>query len=134
TRRGVGAGHSTPGGSAMRLDSVRSLKQQLLTSVVDPFANTANLVGPTAAVASAASHRVSRMVGEAASFGIGARTFAPMPQVHRSVALGHAPHGRTYRLAIRLQRAALRQSDMVARLVKEARGEVDVKVVGRIDK
>jgi hypothetical protein len=118
----------------MRLDSVRSLKQQLIASVVDPFASTANLVGPAAAVASAASRRVARMVGEDASFGIGARPFDTMPQIHRSVALGIAPYGRAYRLAIRLQRAALRQSDMVARLVQQARGEVDMKVVGRIDK
>jgi len=45
-----------------------------------------------------------------------------------------APHGRGYRLAIRLQRAALRESPIVEHLRKQAKGEVDIRMVGRIDK
>jgi hypothetical protein len=37
-------------------------------------------------------------------------------------------------LAVRLQRAALRGSTLVEHLVQEARGEVDLRMVGRIDK
>jgi hypothetical protein len=45
-----------------------------------------------------------------------------------------APYGREYRLAIRLQRAALKDSPLVEQLTKRARGEVDIRMVGRIDK
>ena len=49
-------------------------------------------------------------------------------------ALGVAPHGKEYRLAIRLQRVALRDSPIVDHLKSEAKGEVDIRMVGRIDK
>jgi hypothetical protein len=118
----------------MRLDSIRGLKQELLAEVVDPFASEANRVSGVAASAAAATRTIARMVGDGATFGIGARPFATLPQVHRSVALGIAPHAREYRLAIRLQRAALRHSPMVEHLTRRARGEVDVRMVGRVDK
>ncbi|CAN5764976.1 hypothetical protein BH24ACI5_BH24ACI5_20390 [soil metagenome] len=50
------------------------------------------------------------------------------------MALGVAPRGREYRIAIRLQRAALRDSALVEHVTKKANGEVDVRLVGRIDK
>jgi hypothetical protein len=117
----------------MRLDSARSLKQQLIGTVVEPFASDVNRLGGTGARAVAASLNVSGMMG-GASLAIGARPFDTLPQVQRSVALGVAPYGRGFRLAIRIQRAALRGSPMVEHFTRQARGEVDVRIVGRIDK
>jgi hypothetical protein len=45
-----------------------------------------------------------------------------------------APHGKCYRLAVRLQRPALRHSAIVEHLTRRARGEVDVRLIGRVDK
>jgi hypothetical protein len=118
----------------MRLESVRDLKRQLLDKVVDPFAAEANRVGPVKAHASAAAVAVGGMMGDEGTFGIGARPFDSMPQMHRSLAIGVSPHRGEYRLAIRLQRSGLRNSPLVERLTREARGEVDVRHVGRIDK
>lgn len=119
----------------MHLDSAQSLKQQLMGSLVTPFATRADAVaraGPRAITASAAVHS---MLGAAASFGIGAGPLEKTSGVHRSIALGVAPHGRNeFRLAVRLQRSALRNSDLVERIRKEAKGEVDLRIVGRIDK
>jgi hypothetical protein len=58
----------------------------------------------------------------------------PSPRLNRSVALGVAPKGREYHLAVRVQRTAHLASPVVHRIVQRARGEVDVRVVGRIDK
>jgi hypothetical protein len=118
----------------MRLDSAQALKQQLLTRIVEPFALEANKVGSAGPRAVAAALSVHGMMGTEASFGIGARRFESMPQVQRSVALGVAPHAKGFRLAIRIQRPALRHSPMVEHFTKQARGEVDLRVVGRIDK
>ncbi|HEX6973091.1 MAG TPA: hypothetical protein VF147_01755 [Vicinamibacterales bacterium] len=118
----------------MRLDSAQSLKQQLLADIVEPFAVDANKVGSAGARAVAASLNVRAMMGEAVSFGVGARPFTTLPQVQRSIALGVAPHAQGYRLAIRVQRPSLRNSPMVEHFTKQARGEVDLRVVGRIDK
>jgi hypothetical protein len=118
----------------MRLDSAQSLKQELLSNIVDPFALDANKVGSSGARAFAASINVRAMMGEAESFGVGARRFATLPQVQRSVALGVAPQATGYKLAIRIQRATLRHSPMVEHFTRQARGEVDVRIVGRIDK
>lgn len=118
----------------MRLDSAQALKQQLLSDIVEPFAIEANKVGSPGPRAVAAALHVRGMTGETASFGIGARRFETLPQVQRSIALGVAPHAKGFRLAIRIQRAALRNSPMVEHFTKQARGEVDMRIVGRIDK
>ena len=49
-------------------------------------------------------------------FGIAAKPVDTVPEVQRSLALGMAPHGKEYRLAIRLQRVALRDSPIVDHL------------------
>ncbi|HVL68111.1 MAG TPA: hypothetical protein VM364_12680 [Vicinamibacterales bacterium] len=118
----------------MRLDSARGLKQQLLQDVIDPFTEQANLLRTEGVAAVAAAMRVRGMAGDPSSFGIGAKRTATLPQVQRSIALGVAPKGPEYRLAVRVQRAALRDSPLVERVTREARGEVDVQLVGRIDK
>jgi hypothetical protein len=118
----------------MRLDSAQALKQQLLNDIVDPFTLEASRVGSAGARAVAASATLRGMVGEEATFGVGARRFDTVPQVHRSIALGVAPNAEGFRLAIRIQRASLRNSPMVDHFTRQAKGEVDVRIVGRIDK
>jgi hypothetical protein len=118
----------------VRLDSAQNLKRRLLDTVVDPFTADANRVGSLGARAVAATAAVRGMVGDVATFGMGARRSDTVPQVQRSIALGVAPHSTGYRLAIRVQRASLCNSPMVEHFTKQAKGEVDVRVVGRIDK
>ena len=90
----------------MRLDSARGLKQQLLQDVIDPFTEQANLLRTEGVAAVAAAMRVRGMAGDPSSFGIGAKRTATLPQVQRSIALGVAPKGPEYRLAVRAQRRA----------------------------
>ena len=94
----------------MRLESARSLKTQLLSEVVEPLA------------------------ADPLRSGIGARSLASVPRVQRSLALGVAPHGKGFRLAVRVQRAALRHGALLEQLTKAAKGEIDIRVVGRIEK
>lgn len=96
----------------MQLDSVRELKQLLPAQLHKSFAakgaagNTASL-----AVASAAASR---------------RTAA-------SYFLGITASGKkSYRLAVRLQDRALQKSDLVDQITAKAKGEVDIRYVGRI--
>ena len=109
----------------MRLESVRDLKQQLLDEVILPAAERA-------AAAGAAGPGGEEQTPEV--FGIGARPFDTVPRVHRSVALGVARRNRDYRLAIRVQRPMLMAAPLLERLVRTARGEADVRLIGRIDK
>jgi hypothetical protein len=109
----------------MRLESVRDLKQQLLNEVILP------------AAARATAARAAGRGGDErtpAVFGIGARPFDTVPRIHRSVALGVARRNRDYRLAIRVQRPMLMAAPLLERLVRTARGEADVRLIGRIDK
>lgn len=115
----------------MRLDSARSLKQELLNEVVAPMAVMADRVRAAGVTA------VERAIGPSLRgvFALSARSLASIPDVQRSVALGVAPSGKgQYRLAIRVQRPALMASDMVQRLVERAKGEADVRMIGRLDK
>jgi hypothetical protein len=93
----------------MRLESAQELKQQLLQDVIVPFT-------------------------KAEAFAVGARPLDTVPRVHRSLAIGVAPHNGEFRIAIRLQRLSLVDSPVVERLTREASGEIDVRVIGRIDK
>ena len=117
----------------MRLESAQGLKQQLLKEVVEPFVTWANRLGgrktsgpPTLATPSIAA--------EAVAFGVGARPFDMLPKIPRSVALGVARHQGEYKLAVRIQRPSLAESPLVDHLTRHAKGEVDVRVIGRIDK
>ena len=114
----------------MRLESAQDLKSQLLKEFVTPIVVRA----AGARVAGALAAAPPGMEIEASLLGMGARSSASVPEVQRSLALGVAPHGKEYRLAIRLQRVALRNSAIVDHLTTQAKGEVDVRMVGRIDK
>jgi len=96
----------------MRLESVRELKRSLPAQLHKTFAARA-AAGETSslAVASAASLR-----RETPSYFLGIS----------------ARRKKDYRLAVRLQDRALERSDLVDRIAARARGEVDVRYVGRI--
>lgn len=93
----------------MQLDSAQGLKQQLLQDLIVPFAASE-------------------------PFAVGARPLDTVPRPPRSIAVGVAPHNGEYRLAIRLQRPSLVDSPIVDQLTREAKGEVDIRLIGRIDK
>jgi len=118
----------------MRLESVQGLKRQLLHAIVDPIARRGTSVRRMGARALEVSLRVPGLGLDPSLSGIGAKPVETLPEVQRSLALGVAPHGKEFRLAIRLQRVALRDSPIVDHLKSEAKGEVDIRMVGRIDK
>lgn len=116
----------------MRLQSARDLKSELLGTIVEPIARVTAQRATTARAV--ASPLVANMVLETLG-GMGARPITTVPTVHRSLALGVAWGGpQDYRLAVRLQRASLVGSRVVEELTRQARGEVDVRMVGRVDK
>ena len=97
----------------MRLESVQGLKLQLLHAIVDPIARRGTTVRRAGARALEVTLRVPGLAIDPSFFGIGAKPVDTVPEVQRSLALGVAPHGKEYRLAIRLQRVALRDSPIV---------------------
>jgi hypothetical protein len=118
----------------MRLESARGLKQELLEEVIAPFTARTNLVRDAGIRALVRAMAAEGHEADAARFAIGAQRLGAVPQIQRTMALGVATRGRQYRLAVRLQRAALSESPLMEQVVKKARGEVDVRLVGRIDK
>jgi hypothetical protein len=95
----------------MRLDSVRELKQSLPTQLNKTFA-----------VRGAAGKTANLAVASAASLKRGTPSYF----------LGVTARGKNYRLAVRLQDRALEKSELVNRIAARAKGEVDVRYVGRI--
>src|SRR2546425_7784730 len=96
----------------MRLDSVRELKQSLPAQLNKTFA-----------VRAAAGGTASLAVASAASLKRGA------PSYFLGVS---ARDKKSYRLAVRLQDRALEKSELVDRIAARAKGEEDVRYVGRI--
>lgn len=96
----------------MKLDSVRELKARLTTSL------TEDLLHPQSTL---------RIMSLAAQ---------PMENLavpHRSIALGVAPAGdKGYKLAVRVQRRSMLDSPQIEKIQRTARGEVDVRYVGRV--
>jgi len=96
----------------MKLDSVRELKQSLPQHLHETFA-----------VRAAAGRTTSLAVSRAAAL----EREAP------SYFLGVSASGRKdYRLALRLQDRALEKSELVEQCRQKARGEIDVRYVGRV--
>ena len=97
----------------MKLDSARELKQtitaRLLSQIETTIATRSSFGRPTVPLR---------------------RATEPPP----SLALGVAPSGRGYRLAVRVQKRAFQQSRELDFITKRARGEVDLRYVGRISK
>lgn len=99
----------------MKLDSARNLKLSLASSVVDTIARNAARAPHVMAVA--------------------AQPVAAIDTTYRTLAVGIAPHSKSqYRIAVRVQRRALLEGPQVDRIRKAARGEVDVRYVGKIVK
>jgi hypothetical protein len=96
----------------MRLDSVRELKQSLPAHLNKTFAVRA-AAGETANLAVASAAALNRKT----------------PSYFLGVSAGGE---KNYRLAVRLQDRALEKSELVDRIVVRAKGEVDVRYVGRI--
>lgn len=95
----------------MRLDSVRELKAALRKSLVAPLTQTAAMRRSLAVAA------------------------GPVDATHRTVALGIAPKAPgDYRLAVRVQRPELTSSSVVDAITSHAKGEVDVRYIGRVVK
>ena len=97
----------------MKLDSARELKQtitaRLLSQIETTIATRSSFGRPTVPLR---------------------RATEPPP----SLALGVAPSGRGYRLAVRVQKRAFQQSRELDFITKRARGELDLRYVGRISK
>lgn len=105
----------------MKIDSVRELKQDLLNSFLR------GMDSPITAMAmNVLSSRNSARVGPVEG---------PREAV-RSVALGVSPKGKRgdFKLAIRVQRRELVDSPHVEAMRRQARNEVDVQFVGRLEK
>jgi hypothetical protein len=98
----------------MNLDSVRDLKQTLAARVLPQIAST---------------------ITTRAAFGRAAAPIARADEPPPSFALGVALHGkRGYRLAVRVQKRAFQESSELELITKQAKGEVDVRYVGRVSK
>jgi hypothetical protein len=117
----------------MRLTSAQDLKQLLLDEVVLPFSTAAGS-GRTLGARAAPPPSVAAGLARGSAFGVSARPFTAVPRIQRSVALGVAREGKEYRLAVRVQRPGLMYSPIVEHLTERAKGEADIRLVGRIDK
>jgi hypothetical protein len=119
----------------VKLDSARSLKAELLESMVVPLVANIRAASTTGRAAAAAAAEVRTTLGDDASFGMSARALDASRGVHRTIALGVAPTTKgAFRLAVRVQRSSLLHSEMVERIRAKAKGEVDIRNVGRIEK
>jgi hypothetical protein len=98
----------------MRLDSVREIKARALEQIVEPM-----------------------LMARPQSLGL-AYAAAPLENTRRSTrlfALGVSPAGKgNFKLAIRLQRHSLAARPEIARLTTWAKGEVDARFIGRVQK
>src|SRR5687768_14692537 len=99
----------------MKLDSARELKLQLGPRMLRAVARTAT----------------ARSAGTA----LAAQPLDEVDPTIRSLGIGIAPRARgQYRIAVRVQREAYLDSPHVERIRRAARGEVDVRFIGRIVK
>lgn len=98
----------------MHLESARELKAQLRSRILAPW--TAAAAAPRA-------------------LNLAAQPVAAAARQHRTIALGIAPSGKQdYRLAVRVQRRALEHGPELSRIQALAKGEVDVRYIGRVVK
>jgi hypothetical protein len=97
----------------MKLDSARELKQTISARLLPQIETT---------------------ITARSAFGRAAAPLARATEPPASVALGVAPAGRGYRLAVRVQKRAFQESREVEFITKQAKGEVDLRYVGRVSK
>ena len=98
----------------MNLDSVRELKQALAARVLP---------------------QIETAITARSAFGRAAGPVARAAEPPRTLALGVSPKGKTdFQLAVRVQQRVFEASREVGLIKKQAKGEVDVRYVGRIQK
>lgn len=97
----------------MNLDSARELKLTLSQTILANVATT---------------------IRSRSAFGVASRALSTVDDIPRTLALGIAPRGREFRLAIRVQHRAMENSPEIELMRKRAKGEVDVRYVGRVVK
>jgi hypothetical protein len=97
----------------MNIDSVRELKSLALKQHVKPLTKVSSL----------------------SALGIAARSTRAVDPQPRTLALGIAPKGKgDYSLAVRIQNRTLENSAQVEAIRNQAKGEVDVRYIGRVVK
>lgn len=94
----------------MNLDNARGLKASLLENVTESFAETTAV----------------------RSLGIRSQKSDPGKDAMRTIAIGISGKGKEHQLAIRLQRRSLEDHPLLTKIRKQAKGEVDIKYVGKI--
>lgn len=98
----------------MEISSVRELKTILNSSVLAPLA---------------------KPIATKRTLNVAAQPVAAAAGAHRTIALGIVKAGeRDYKLAVRVQRRALEESAQLEAIQKRAKGEVDVRYIGRVVK
>ncbi len=98
----------------MKLDSVRGLKQSLQATVIK---------------------RLSESDTTRAALGVSAQALSVTGPQAPTIAVGVSARGKDdYALAVRIQKRGLENGKEVEAIRKEARGEVDVRYIGRIQK
>jgi hypothetical protein len=111
----------------MQIDSVRELKLQFTVPL-----------GPAVAADRISAETLGARGGGGVAYrmiNVAAQPLSAVEPVQAYVALGVTNKGKNdYKLAVRVQRRAVQHGAYLARLHKAARGEVDVRYVGRISK
>lgn len=98
----------------MNIDSVRELKAMMVRKHLKPLVTNQKIVSALA---------------------LGARPVGQVDAIQRTIALGVSrKQGQDFRLAVRIQSRALENSAQVEEITKQAKGEADVRYVGRIVK
>jgi hypothetical protein len=102
------------GDATMQIDSARELKALCLKQHVKPLA--------------ASPLKLSALA-------VGARSIAKVDPTQRTIALGIAQKGKgAYHLAVRIQTRALENSPQLEAIRQKAKGEVDIRYIGRVTK
>jgi hypothetical protein len=97
----------------MNLDSCRELKVNLAGRVLERMAMSAE---------------------EVSGYGMRARNVNRVEAIRPTIAIGVSPRRKGYRVAVRIQRRGMERSRHLEVILKEAKGEVDVRYVGRVVK
>ena len=117
----------------MQYESAKALKQELLHEIVIPISQAAHSRWASSSKSTNISEQALKLI-ETTNFSVPAGSSALIPKVQRSIALGIAPYGKEFRLAVRVQRQDLLKSPMIEHIIQQARGEADVRFIGRVDK
>src|SRR5690349_16312222 len=97
----------------MKLDSARELKQTISAQLLPQIETT---------------------IAARSTFGRATVPLVRAEEPPRSLAIGVAPKGRGFRLAVRVQKRAFQHSREIEFITKRAKGEIDLRYVGRINK